>query len=121
MQFLDDGFFPAASLPVGVPPVESPGVNHLARSMHILRLKTGCRIRNFLLIIDAKRILRSRLRFAGSQLEPIILELVKRNSHGPVCAANANSYLMCSGCPQAKPNVPLFATFCPEGHAMAPL
>src|ERR1700730_6822650 len=121
VQFIDDSFLPAAAMPVAIPPVESRWVDHFARLVHVPRLKTGRWIWNVLRIVDAERILRSRFGFAGGQLEPAILDPVKRKLHGFVRTAEAKSYLMRSRSPQAKANIPIFATLRAERHAMTAL
>ena len=52
MQFINDGFLPWPSAPLFILPLESGGIDYLARSMHVGRLKSRGRIRDLGLTID---------------------------------------------------------------------
>jgi hypothetical protein len=118
MQLVNDTLFPAAAGPRLIRPAISTGRDHLARAVHVLRLKARSRVRHLKAIWEDEAISSPRPGIGGLQLVPAACERVHRVSGAGFL--KLHTHLGMLGGPYTKAN-PLIARFGSERHAMMPL
>src|SRR5207247_10834261 len=114
MQFVNDSFFPGTSTPLFILPVESGGIDYLARSMNIGTLKTRGWIWDLGLAIDLK-LVSATCRGVGDKFEPPVFKFGK-GSRLLIGEAEVDSPRFRS--PETESYVSVIEALRPEGHRM---
>ena len=83
VKLINDRLFPRLSAPILVLPLKTGCIDHLARTVHVLWLKSRSRVRNFRSAVDLEFVASSGGCLVGYQLKPSSCSLHRKRASVP--------------------------------------
>ena len=119
VNLINDRLFPGPPAPLLILPLETGCIDHLARALYILWLKSGSWIRNFWSAVDLEFVAHSGTGLIGNQLKPAGYPLHRQRA-STLRLTHAEAHFSRFWCPEPKSHSAVRKTLCPERHCVQP-